>query len=180
MTDERSFEWDLFISYASEDRESLVRHLAEELSQKGQRVWYDEHALAVGDRLRQRIDDGLARSRFGVVVLSRAFFSKSWPGWELDALVAREEDEGRVILPVWHELTRSDVARYSPLLAGRLAVSSSLGLSVLVARILDAVSANNHGAAADLGTRRDLITGRSFRLGMDNSRLGDFYKDDAV
>jgi hypothetical protein len=39
-------------------------------------VWFDEFTLKVGDSLRRTIDHGLGYSRFGVVVLSPAFFAK--------------------------------------------------------------------------------------------------------
>jgi hypothetical protein len=39
-------------------------------------------------------------SRFGVVILSPAFFAKEWPNKELDGLVAREDSRGKVILPI--------------------------------------------------------------------------------
>jgi TIR domain len=51
------------------------------------------------------IDDGLRRSRYGVVILSPDFFRKGWPKEELDGLVTRQTSEGRkVILPVWHNV----------------------------------------------------------------------------
>jgi len=40
--------------------------------------------------LRQSIDRGLAKSRFGIVVVSPSFLQKDWPRRELDGLVARE------------------------------------------------------------------------------------------
>jgi TIR domain-containing protein len=53
-------------------------------------VWYDEFELRIGDSLRRKIDQGLSRSRFGLVVVSHAFFAKNWPQYELDGLVALE------------------------------------------------------------------------------------------
>lgn len=78
---ERS-EWDVFISHASEDKE-FVRPLADALIARGLRVWYDEFELKVGDHLRRSIDRGLVRSRYGIVVLSPAFFAKHWPQTEV-------------------------------------------------------------------------------------------------
>ena len=42
----------------------------------GLRVWYDTTARTLGDSLRGKINEGLARSDYGVVVLSHAFFAK--------------------------------------------------------------------------------------------------------
>jgi hypothetical protein len=132
-------EWDVFISHASEDKESFVHPLAQELTSIGVRVWYDKFTLKLGDSLREKIDYGLRYSRFGVVVLSPYFFSKDWPKKELDGLVAMEVGGRKVILPVWHNVTRDDVAKYSPILAGRLAVSTSSGLANVVSEIRRAI-----------------------------------------
>jgi hypothetical protein len=90
------FEWDVFVSHASEDKDSFVRELAQELGRKGVRVWYDEFTLSVGDSLRQSIDKGLAKSRYGIVILSHNFFVKDWPQKELDGLVVRERNGQKV------------------------------------------------------------------------------------
>lgn len=99
---------DLFISHASEDKDELVRPLVEELQKLGIDVWYDEFTLKIGDSLRRSIDKGLANAKYGVVVLSSSFFKKNWPQYELDGMVAREMEGTKVILPIWHKVTKSD------------------------------------------------------------------------
>jgi hypothetical protein len=79
--------YDVFISHASEDKEAVVRPLAAALGDRGADVWFDELTLRIGDSLREKIDAGIGRSRFGVVVLSSHFFSKGWTKYELDGLV---------------------------------------------------------------------------------------------
>lgn len=128
--------WDIFISHAWEDKETIARPLAGMLKQVGLRVWYDEFTLALGDSLRRSIDQGLAQSRYGVVILSPSFFSREWPQRELDGLAAREIDSRKVILPVWHGVNRNDVMHYSPVLADRMAVSTSKGLGAVLEEIL--------------------------------------------
>lgn len=86
---------DAFISHASEDKADFVRPLAEALTAVGFDIWYDDFALSVGDSLRQSIDKGLSGSRYGIVVLSAAFFAKNWPQYELNGLVAKEMDGKR-------------------------------------------------------------------------------------
>ena len=130
--------WDIFISHASEDKEEVVRPLARELKQLKLSVWVDEFTLTLGDSLRRKVDHGLSKSRYGVVILSHDFFSKEWPQKELDALVAREADGEKVILPVWHRLKRSDVAKYSPLLADRLAIETLRGIPAVAQEIAKA------------------------------------------
>lgn len=118
--------FDVFISHASEDKDAVVRPLAHALRHRDLRVWYDEFELRIGDSLRRKIDRGLVACRFGVVVLSPSFFAKGWPNYELDGLVTREVAGGeQLILPIWHEVSHSDVLGYSPSLAGKLARSTS-------------------------------------------------------
>ena len=121
--DERVF--DVFISHASEDKENVVRPLATALRDAGLSVWYDEFEFKMGDSLRRKIDKGLANSRFGVVVLSRAFFGRGWPEYELDGLVTRTVSGEQVLLPVWHNVTKREVMDYSPSLADRIARSTA-------------------------------------------------------
>ena len=97
--------YDVFISHASEDKDEFVRLLAARIKARRIEVWYDEFSLKLGDSLRQSIDKGLSKSRYGIVVLSKAFFKKDWTNWELDGLVARQmnHSEGNnLIIPIWH------------------------------------------------------------------------------
>jgi hypothetical protein len=118
--------WDVFICHATEDKNDFVRPLAQALISSGLTVWFDELTLRVGDSLRRKIDEGLASSRFGVVVLSPNFFAKPWPQEELDGLYSREVGGVKVILPVWHNITADQVCRYSPLMASRLAATGEI------------------------------------------------------
>jgi len=92
--------------------------------------------LRVGDGLRRSIDQGLASSRYGVVILSPHFFGKEWPQKELDGLVARETTGEKVVLPVWHNISADQIRGHSPSLADRVAVSSDRGLEHVVSELL--------------------------------------------
>lgn len=117
-------EYDVFISHASEDKGDVVRPLAHALNKGGLKVWYDEFELKIGDSLRRKIDTGLAKSKFGVVVLSRSFFKKGWTNYELDGLVTRSISGEQVLLPIWHEITKQELIEFSPSLADKVARST--------------------------------------------------------
>jgi hypothetical protein len=134
-------EWDVFISHASEDKEAVARPLTQLLQQAGLRVWLDENELTVGDSLSRKIDEGLARSSYGVVILSRQFFQKGWPTHELAGLTARQIGARKVILPVWHGVDREFVLSISPPLADALAVKTNLGLDRVAEEIARAIRA---------------------------------------
>jgi len=135
----KKFKYHAFICHASEDNLDFVTPLANELRYRNVNVWYDQFTLKLGDSLRQKIDEGLRDSRYGIVVLSKAFFSKNWPQLELDGLVSKEVEGEKVILPIWHGVTRNEVAQYSPILSGRVASLSSKGLHAVVNDILDVI-----------------------------------------
>jgi len=133
-------DYDAFISHASDDKDDLVRPLAEGLRAAGRSVWFDEFELKVGDSLRRSIDHGLSRSRFGIVILSPSFFAKNWPHYELDGLVAKEVAGGKVILPIWHKVSKDEVLRYSPTLADRVALNTAtLTIAELAVKLIDAM-----------------------------------------
>jgi hypothetical protein len=113
--------WDVFICHASEDKDLVACPLANRLESAGVKVWLDETALRVGDSLRKGIDEGLARSRYGIVILSPAFFAKTWTQAELGALIAKETLHTQVVLPVWYGMAAQEIRERSLLLADRVA-----------------------------------------------------------
>ena len=138
----RPVKYDVFVSHASEDKEDFVKPLVVALQAAGYKVWYDEFTLKVGDSLRRSIDAGLANSRYGIVVFSRAFFEKNWTQYELDGLVDREMNGYKVILPIWHLVTKDQVQAYSPSLADKKAINTSLStLDEVVAQLAEVLDA---------------------------------------
>jgi len=123
---EEEKEYDFFISHATEDKEDFVRELANALSDDGIKVWYDEFVLRVGDSLRKRIDDGLVRSKYGIVIISPSFISKNWTEYELNGMIAKEMNGHKVVLPIWHKVTKDEVLKYSPSLADKMALNTAI------------------------------------------------------
>lgn len=117
--------WDVFLSHAGEDKVDVAMPLAEALRDLGVTVWLDAMELRVGDSLRRRIDQGIASSRFGIVICSSDFFAKGWPQYELDGLVTRTVAGRQSILPIWHGVTHEDVMSASPSLADKVALNTA-------------------------------------------------------
>jgi len=118
--------YDVFISHASNDKDEVVRPLAVALQNKNLKVWYDEFELKIGDSLRQKIDKGLANSRFGIVVLSKHFIKKGWTNYELDGIISKSISGQQVVLPIWHDITKQEVLDYSPSLADKVARNTAI------------------------------------------------------
>lgn len=118
--------YDVFISHAHEDKEGFATPFVDELKKRGVKVWYDNDEIKWGDSLRAKIDSGLNHSRFGIVVISRSFISKGWTNHELDGLFNLEMTHGKTILPIWHDITKTEVQNFSPSLAGKKAMSTAV------------------------------------------------------
>lgn len=75
--------------------------------------------------------------------MSPSFFKKQWPQRELDGLVAKEIDDRRIILPVWHNVSLAEVRGHSVTLADRIAANSTEGIQAVVAKLLLAIREND-------------------------------------
>jgi len=130
--------FDVFISHASEDKD-FARPLAEKLQALGLSMWFDESAMKPGDSLREEIDKGLAGSDFGVAILSKRFFKKQWTQAELNGLFTLKLEGKNRIIPVWHQITKQEVASHSPMVADLLAIRAADGADSVAVQILKVV-----------------------------------------
>ena len=120
-------EYDVFVSHAWEDKEDFVEDFVQALKDRKIKVWYDKTKIKWGDSMRARIDDGLRKSKFGVAILSPNYIAegKYWTKAELDGLFQMESVNGKMLLPIWHNLTKKQVMDYSPILASKLAMTTA-------------------------------------------------------
>ncbi len=107
-------QFDVFISYASEERTALAEPLYRALAARGLSVFFDEDELVLGASVFDTVDDALAATRFVVAVVSQTRLTKDsrWLTGEL----ATHWKSGNLI-PVVDRMERSYVERLSPLLA---------------------------------------------------------------
>ena len=59
-------------------------------------------------------------------IVRDSFVKKNWTEYELNGMVAREMNGHKVILPIWHKITKDEVLRFSPSLADKLALNTSI------------------------------------------------------
>ncbi|GEM_PF-2943848 len=134
ITEKKPETFDVFICHANEDKE-FVDQLAKTLKSEDVAVWYDSFQIGWGDDLRPTIDEGLKNSRYGIVVFSAAFLKKKkWTEYELNGLFSKEKSGKKIILPIWHNITRDDISEYSQSFADRIAKSSN-DISSIVAEL---------------------------------------------
>ena len=56
---------------------------------------------------------------------AHSFFAKSWPQYKLDGLVTMAVSGKQVLLPLWHEVSKDEVIKFSPSLADKVALRTS-------------------------------------------------------
>ena len=93
--------WEVFICYASEDKATVVEPLFRHLTSTGIRCWYDRGEILWGDSIVAKISEGLACSRFVIVVVSNSLLGKRWATKEMNAALSQEIDSGTTrLLPL--------------------------------------------------------------------------------
>ncbi len=134
--------YDAFLCHASEDKNEIADKLYKRLELKGLKIWYDKFCLEIGDSIRQKIEEGLRNSNFGIVILSKNFFNKNWTNYEYNGLIEKEMSiSKKIILPVWHKINKKDVLKYSEPLANKFACKTSTGINNVVDELLRVIKA---------------------------------------
>ena len=70
-------EWDVFISYSSEDAD-VILEIVGDLGSRGIRYWWDKEQVEPGDDFHDKIVDGLRRSRYVMPCFSRSQAKSGW------------------------------------------------------------------------------------------------------
>lgn len=113
-----SYQFDVFVSHANDNKAEFVNALTAGLSRLGISIWYDANILDWGDNWKLQIANGLKKCRFGIVVVSPEFLGREWTEKELNELLQRQNEAGeKVILPLLYKLTISDMKKQYPQLA---------------------------------------------------------------
>jgi hypothetical protein len=94
---------DIFISYASEDRET-AKQLAEVLGASGWSVWWDR-SIPAGKNFDDMIEEAIEQSKCMIVLWSNASISSRWVKTE-----AAEGEERNMLIPVLIENVKIPLA----------------------------------------------------------------------
>ena len=139
LKEKKDKSWDVFISHASEDKEDFVKPLAETLQKCGVKVWYDDFELKIGDSLSDSINRGLQKSKYGIIIFSPAFFEKQWTDYELKSMLMRQVNGEKVILPIWHNVSKDFIGEKSSYFLDIKALSSDIEWDELICGILQVI-----------------------------------------
>lgn len=152
---------DVFVCHASEDKDAIVFPLSRGFEEADITYWYDEAEIQWGDSITQKVNEGLRKSRFALVIMSTTSARKSWPSRELNALINQEASSGEVrILPLLvgddHEV--QDILDSYPLLNDKLYLRWSNDVNEVVNAILIRLGRSDEmvmGKAIDTAPRLD-------------------------
>lgn len=90
----------VFISHSSVDK-PLVDKLVAEISSIGVKVWYDKFDITLGDSVPGKINEGLSKAKYFIIVLSNASINSKWVQEELNAALMKQINmNGTFILPI--------------------------------------------------------------------------------
>ncbi|MCZ7377094.1 toll/interleukin-1 receptor domain-containing protein [Micromonospora sp. WMMC250] len=111
----RQYKFDVFLSHAQGDSD-LIAQVTRRFRQAGISYWIDEEQVKFGDRVVQKIEDGLRDSRLVVVALSEALGESGYSRSEYSPILYREftGETSRRVIPL--SLDGSDSERAVPLL----------------------------------------------------------------
>jgi hypothetical protein len=123
---------DVFLCHASADKETHVRPFAAALTSGGITHWLDEAEVGWGDRITEKINEGLGHSRYVVVFLTEAFLRRQWPQTELGSALNMEAATGNVVVLPIMVASDADVFAQYPLLRDKHYVRWQDGIESLV------------------------------------------------
>jgi formylglycine-generating enzyme required for sulfatase activity len=93
----------IFLSHSSANADD-VRRLAEDLKRAGVSIWLDEWEIFTGDRITQKISEGLSGTRYLAVWLTRDAISSGWVEREWQTRYGDEiSNRSTIILPLLGE-----------------------------------------------------------------------------
>ncbi len=119
-------EFDVFISHANKDKENLIEELYSSLKTLGVTIFYDKESLEWGDNWKDRILNGTKKAEFAIIVISENFFDREWTERELHEFLNRQNRSGqKLILPILHNITASQLQEKYPSVADIQAIDSS-------------------------------------------------------
>lgn len=144
---------DVFLCHAWPDRQADATALYDLLRGEEVSVWFSEVTLKLGTDMRVAIDNGLATSRIGIVLVTPAMLDKlrtdrSVASSELSALLRRS-----LLVPVLHGVSFEELDQVSPMLASRGGLSTKEdSLAVIAEKIAELVGELNDEEADALSS----------------------------
>ena len=110
--------YDLFLSYSSNDRQTIIEPLYHELKDEGFTPWFDIKEIKWGDSIVQKMQDGIANTKIIIFFISESYLKKPWTLKELRSIVAMQQiSDSQIIFPILLGITEKELIQSVPFLA---------------------------------------------------------------
>jgi RNA-directed DNA polymerase len=111
-----SADFDIFISHASEDKETIARPIYEACQSLGLKAFLDQEHIGWGESFTRKINTALGAARTVLAIVSSASVGKEWPVAEINTALAMEVDGAKLVVPLM--VGKPDLSRL-PLIAAK-------------------------------------------------------------
>lgn len=100
MAENTAHKWHVFVSYSTKNT-AFAELIVNDLRNQGLSIWFDRSVILGGERIRERINDGITHSGSIIVLISIHSLRSRWVLNELDSAMLREINSRRtVIIPI--------------------------------------------------------------------------------
>jgi len=104
--------FDVFVSFRGTDtRNGFTNHLFAALQRKGVVAFRDDQTIEKGEFLESELLDAIEGSQVFIVVFSKDYASSTWCIKELTKILDWVEETGRSLLPIFYDVTPSEVRK---------------------------------------------------------------------
>ena len=122
---EAQFEYDLFVSHASDDN-SFSNPIVDELATASLKAWYDRDQMGMGVETLGSMNAGIKLSRSFVIIASPMYFKKLFTESELSTILYLAlHDQNRKVIVVLYKLSEEDLRNIHPMLSAKIHIDSS-------------------------------------------------------
>ena len=109
--------WNIFICHASEDKIAIADKLYTQLKLlSSEEIWYDDSSILIGDETDDKVFEGLSKTKYGIIIISKKFFRKLYPHIELGAFILRKYEKRTEIIPLHYGISEKTVKKKSLIL----------------------------------------------------------------
>ncbi|MEH2178611.1 GUN4 domain-containing protein [Nostoc sp.] len=182
---------DIFLSHASEDKETFVEELYKRLTEAKYNLWYDKKELYWRDNLKIKITEALKTSQYGIVVISNNYFAKhkEWTFLEFKEILTTNN-----ILPILHGIDMPTIRNRYPKeyeeIKNWVAISSDKGIDYIVQQAKIKIDNLKSEKGIDYTRLRDLLAAKKWEEADEETYLvmiqavgkenGDYFTSDEL
>ncbi|XP_031280670.1 TMV resistance protein N-like [Pistacia vera] len=102
--------YDVFLSFRGADtRNNFTSHLYAALCQKKINAFIDDEELERGEQISPSLLNAIEQSKISLIIFSKGYASSRWCLEELEKILECKNNNGQIVMPVFHNIDPSDV-----------------------------------------------------------------------